>query len=226
MESAAEVLPLDDHAIVRGHAVFDTCTLASGCVYRWDSLVGPSPDHLSGWRSIQQTLGSPRTFMNIYIYISIYIYTYIHKKIKTHTHIYIYMYTVYYIYTVYVYKVSYIIYLSGFFPIGATKLDSDSKKMEKYHEFTKSFGSRLTVARQAGHPFGSTHQVSQPGSAQVALRGQRGGMLWDASRYGLWVGDDWGIPKNGEGVSLGRNELYLYIIRFISPSDQPMDVAG
>lgn len=28
------VLPLDDHAIVRGHAVFDTCTLASGCVYR------------------------------------------------------------------------------------------------------------------------------------------------------------------------------------------------
>jgi len=28
------VLPLDDHAIVRGHAVFDTCTLANGCVYR------------------------------------------------------------------------------------------------------------------------------------------------------------------------------------------------
>ena len=42
----------------------------------------------------------------------------------------------------------------------------------------------LTVARQAGHSFGSTLQVSQPGSAQVALRGQRGGMLWDASRYG------------------------------------------
>jgi len=106
---AAEVLPLDDHAIVRGHAVFDTCTLASGCVYRWDSLVGPSPDHLSGWRSIQQSLGSPRAFMN---YIILYV-------------------------------ISYIIYLSGFFPIGATKLDSDPKKMEKSHEFTNSFGSRF-----------------------------------------------------------------------------------
>eukprot|EP00931_Biecheleriopsis_adriatica_P077593 TRINITY_DN51119_c0_g1_i1.p1 TRINITY_DN51119_c0_g1~~TRINITY_DN51119_c0_g1_i1.p1 ORF type:complete len:352 (+),score=65.51 TRINITY_DN51119_c0_g1_i1:46-1101(+) len=28
------VLPLDDHALVRGHAVFDTCTLAAGRVYR------------------------------------------------------------------------------------------------------------------------------------------------------------------------------------------------
>mmetsp|Transcript_69637 Transcript_69637/g.123277 ORF Transcript_69637/g.123277 Transcript_69637/m.123277 type:complete len:349 (+) Transcript_69637:40-1086(+) len=28
------VLPLDDHAIVRGHAIFDTCTLADGRVYR------------------------------------------------------------------------------------------------------------------------------------------------------------------------------------------------
>jgi hypothetical protein len=71
---AAEVLPLDDHAIVRGHAVFDTCTLASGCVYRWDSLVGPSPDHLSGWRSIQQSLGSPRAFMNYIILYNIIIY--------------------------------------------------------------------------------------------------------------------------------------------------------
>eukprot|EP00437_Effrenium_voratum_P021245 CAMPEP_0181461588 /NCGR_PEP_ID=MMETSP1110-20121109/33955_1 /TAXON_ID=174948 /ORGANISM="Symbiodinium sp., Strain CCMP421" /LENGTH=325 /DNA_ID=CAMNT_0023586217 /DNA_START=38 /DNA_END=1016 /DNA_ORIENTATION=- len=28
------VIPLDDHSIVRGHAVFDTCTLADGKVYR------------------------------------------------------------------------------------------------------------------------------------------------------------------------------------------------
>lgn len=28
------VLPLDDHAIVRGHAVFDTASLCNGCVYR------------------------------------------------------------------------------------------------------------------------------------------------------------------------------------------------
>ena len=27
-------LPIDDHAIVRGHAVFDTCTLAAGRMYR------------------------------------------------------------------------------------------------------------------------------------------------------------------------------------------------
>ena len=27
-------LPVDDHAIVRGHAVFDTCTLAAGRMYR------------------------------------------------------------------------------------------------------------------------------------------------------------------------------------------------
>ena len=27
-------LPIDDHAIVRGHAVFDTCTLADGHLYR------------------------------------------------------------------------------------------------------------------------------------------------------------------------------------------------
>ena len=27
-------LPIDDHAIVRGHAVFDTCTLACGRLYR------------------------------------------------------------------------------------------------------------------------------------------------------------------------------------------------
>ena len=27
-------LPIDDHAIVRGHAVFDTCTLACGRMYR------------------------------------------------------------------------------------------------------------------------------------------------------------------------------------------------
>ena len=28
------VLPIDDHAIVRGHAVFDTCTLKTGLMYR------------------------------------------------------------------------------------------------------------------------------------------------------------------------------------------------
>lgn len=30
------VLPIDDHAIVRGHAVFDTCTLRGGRLYRLD----------------------------------------------------------------------------------------------------------------------------------------------------------------------------------------------
>ena len=31
---ALMTLPVDDHAIVRGHAVFDTCHLSSGRVYR------------------------------------------------------------------------------------------------------------------------------------------------------------------------------------------------
>jgi len=30
------MVPLDDHAVVRGHAIFDTATLSKGCIYRLD----------------------------------------------------------------------------------------------------------------------------------------------------------------------------------------------
>ena len=43
--------------------------------------------------------------------------------------------------------------------------------------------------------------------------------------WGDGLGMIGGSPKTA-CVSLGRNELYLYIVRFISRSDQPMDVGG
>ena len=59
------------------------------------------------------------------------------------------------------------------------------------------------AARQAWRPSGPTLQVSQPGSAQVALRGQRGGLHWDATRDMGWV------PILTARVRLGRTELYM-----------------